>query len=168
MEDPKLALQLLFQAFQPKGHINLQTLVFQSIIGPIGQPATEALYPPVNTADGKPMNAMNDYVVRMTKTELPPAKAFWSLTLYDTKNGFFIPNKENKYSVGENAGYKLDKDGGITIYVSSEKPAGVPSENWLPTNRIDQGLSLMLRIYAPDLSKVKTWKAPKAELISKK
>jgi hypothetical protein len=168
MGDQKLAMQLLFQAFQPKGHIDLQTLVFQSVIGPIGQPATEALYPPVNTADGKPMNAMNDYVVRMTKAELPPAKAFWSLTLYDTKNGFFIPNKENKYSVGENAGYKLDKEGGIAIYVSSEKPAGVPAENWLPTNKIDQGLSLMLRIYAPDLSKVKTWKAPKAELINKK
>lgn len=164
MEDSKLAMKPLFKAFKPKGYIDLQTLVFQSVIGPIGVPPTEALYPPVNTTDGKPLNAMNDYVVRMTKAELPPAKAFWSLTLYDTKNGFFIPNNKNKYSVGENAGYKLDKEGGIAIYISSEKPAGVPTENWLPTNRIDQELSLMMRIYAPDLSKVETWEAPKAEL----
>ena len=39
------------------------------------------------------MNAQHDYVIRMTKDELPPAIAFWSLTLYNTKEGFFIPNK---------------------------------------------------------------------------
>jgi len=48
------------------------------------------MYPPVTTTDGKPMNAMHDYVIRMSKDELPPAKAFWSLTLYDSENGFFI------------------------------------------------------------------------------
>ena len=86
------------------------------------------------------MNALHDYVVKMTKDELPPAKAFWSLTLYDTENGFFIPNPRNKYSVGENAGYKLNADGGIEIYVAAEKPAGVPEENWLPINRGDEGI----------------------------
>jgi hypothetical protein len=78
--------------------------VFQNVIGPIGQPADEALYLPVNAADGKPMNAESDYVIKMTKEGLPPALGFWSVTLYDTKNGWFIPNKEDKYSVGQNAG----------------------------------------------------------------
>ena len=168
METPGKALQLLFRAFQPKGHINLETLVFQSVIGPIGQPATEALYPPINAVDGKPMNALNDYVVKMKKADLPPANAFWSVTLYDTKQGFFIPNRENKYSVGLNGGMKLDNEGGISIYVSSKKPANVHAENWLPTNKIDQGLSLQLRIYWPDLAKIKTWSFPKAEMIAAK
>ena len=35
----------------------------------------------------------------------------------------------------------------------------------LPINREDQGLDLMLRVYAPDLEKMKTWKAPKAVLV---
>ena len=63
------------------------------------------------------MNAMHDYVIRMTKEQLPPAEAFWSVTLYDLQNGFFIPNDRRKYSVGDNAGMKLDNDGGIAIYI---------------------------------------------------
>lgn len=165
MGDPARAASFLPRLFQPKGKMELDALVLQSVIGPIGNPAAEAMYPPVNTADGKPMNALHDYVVRMTKDELPPANAFWSLTLYDTKNGFFIPNPRNKYSVGENAGYKLNADGGIEIYVAAEKPAGVPEENWLPINRGDEGIDLSLRVYVPDLEKMKTWKAPKAALV---
>jgi hypothetical protein len=151
--------------FQPKGQIALETQVVQSVLGPLGLPASEALYPSVAAADGKPMNALNDYVVKMSKDEMPPAKAFWSLTLYDNKNGFFIPNEHNKYSVGENAGFKLNADDGIEIYIAAEKPAGVPKENWLPINRGDEAIDLSLRIYAPDLEKMKTWKAPSAELV---
>jgi hypothetical protein len=152
--------------FQPKGQIALETQVVQSVLGPIGLPASEAMYPPVAAADGKPMNALNDYVVKMSKDEMPPANAFWSLTLYDSKNGFFIPNEHNKYSVGENAGMKLNRDGGIEIHIAAEKPAGVPKENWLPINRGDEGIDLSLRIYAPDLEKMKTWKAPSAERVN--
>jgi hypothetical protein len=124
------------------------------------------MYPGVSTSDGKPMNAQNDYVVRMSKDELPPAVAFWSLTLYDAKQGFFIPNKEKKYSVGQNAGMKLDDSGGIEIHVAAERPDGVPKENWLPINREDLDLDIILRVYVPDLAKMKTWKAPKAEKVS--
>jgi len=164
--DVSKAEGFLFRAFKPKGQIDLDTLVFQNVIGPIGQPADQALYLPVNAADYKPMNALHDYVIKMTKDELPPALGFWSVTLYDTKNGWFIPNKENKYSVGQNAGYRLNADGGIEIHIATDKPTGVPPENWLPINRADQGISPMLRLYAPDLAKAKTWKLPKAQLDS--
>ena len=151
--------------FQPKGQMTLELLLSQSVIGPIGMPAVEAVYPPVVTTDGKPMNAKNDYVIRMSKKDLPPAKAFWSVTLYDVQNGFFIPNDRKKYSVGENAGMKLDKDGGIVIYIAAQKPKGVPEENWLPINRKDEGIGAIMRVYVPDLEKMKTWNAPKAEKI---
>jgi len=152
--------------FQPKGRMTLELLLSQSVIGPIGMPANEALYPPVVTADGKPMNAMHDYVVRMAKKDLPPAKAFWSVTLYDVQNGFFIPNERKKYSVGENAGMKLDKDGGIAIYISAQKPKEVPEANWLPINRKDEAIGAIMRIYVPDMEKMKTWSAPRAEKLA--
>jgi hypothetical protein len=117
------------------------------------------------TTDGKPMNAEHDYVIRMSKDEMPPAEAFWSCTLYDTENGFFIPNDRKKYSVGENGGMKLNEDGGIEIYIAEEKPEGVPEENWLPLNRGDYGIDVVLRLYAPDLEKFKNWEPPKAEKI---
>jgi hypothetical protein len=96
------------------------------------------------------------------------AAAIWSdpggnPSLYDIENGFFIPNDRKKYSVGENAGFKLDDDGGIEIHIAAERPDGVPEENWLPVIRRDEALDLVMRIYAPDLERLATWGAPKAE-----
>jgi hypothetical protein len=149
--------------FQPKGQISQEVLTFQSVLGPIGLPATEAVYPPITSSDGEPMNAMHDYVIRMTADEMPPAGAFWSVTLYDIENGFFIPNDRKKYSVGANAGMQLDDDGGIAIYIAAEQPPGVPEENWLPITREDLGIGPIMRLYEPDLERFETWEAPKAE-----
>lgn len=165
-QDPAVTAEHGLGLFKPKGEMPLHLLLLQSITGPIGLPATEAVYPPVTTVDGQPMNALNDYVIHMSKNEMPPARAFWSLTLYDSANGFFIPNDRKKYSVGENGGMKLNADGGIDVYVAAEKPEGVPVENWLPINRKDENLDIILRIYMPDLEKYKTWEAPKAEKIN--
>jgi len=150
--NPKLAAPMLSKLFQPKGHMAIDPMVLQSAVGPLGQPADQALYPGIATTDGKPMNAQHDYVIRMTKDELPPAIAFWSLTLYDSKEGFFIPNKEKKYSVGANAGMKLNASGGIEIYVAAEQPKGVPAENWLPITRGDLGIGLIMRVYPEPLN----------------
>ena len=165
MGQPEVAAKIKPYWFEPKGETNLDTLVATSVIGPIGLPAAEAEYPAIQTTDGKKFNAMHDYVILMTKEQLPPAKAFWSVTLYDLQNGFFIPNDRKKYSVGENGGMKLNKDGGIAIYIAAQKPNGVPEENWLPINRKDEDLSVNLRIYVPDVEKIKTWTPPKAEKI---
>ena len=163
LTDPTLTKSMSPKMFKTKGLTDLETLVTVSVIGPIGLPMEEAMYPNVTTVDGEPMNAMNDYVVKMQKEDMPPAQAFWSLTLYDKANGFFIPNDRKKYSVGENAGFKLNDEGGIDIYVAAEKPDGVPEENWLPLNRQDEEIDLILRVYVADLEKMKSWIAPKAK-----
>ena len=162
--DPEFFARVVTQMFQLKGNMTDEVLLFQSIIGPIGQPASEAVYPSIATSDGVPMNAMNDYIVRMTADQMPPATAFWSLTLYDLANGFFMPNDHMKYSVGENAGMQLDDEGGITIYVAENQPEGVPLDNWLPLVRGDYAFDLIMRLYAPDLEKFANWTPPKAEI----
>jgi hypothetical protein len=164
-DDPAKVGPMLTKLFQPKGKMGFDEMVLQSAVGPLGQPADQAMYPGVTTSDGKPMNAQHDYVIRMTKAGLPPAIAFWSLTLYDAKQGFFIPNKEKKYSVGANSGMKLNASGGIEIHVAATQPKGVPAENWLPITREDLDLDLIMRVYQPDLNKMKTWKAPQAEMV---
>ena len=165
MGQPEVAAKLNPYWMEPKGETTLDTLVAASVIGPIGLPSVEAEYPPITTTDGETMNAKNDYVIRMTKEQLPPARAFWSVTLYDLQNGFFIPNDRKKYSVGENGAMKLNRDGGIEIYIAAEKPDGVPEENWLPISRKDEDLSVNMRIYVPDLERFKTWTPPQAEKI---
>jgi hypothetical protein len=163
--DQEFSKKELFGKFKPKGEMTLELLLFQSVLGPIGLPAVEAVYPSVATTDGTQMNAQKDYVIRMAADEMPPTEVFWSLTLYDFQNGFFIPNDHKKYSVGENAGMKLDENGGIEVYIAAEKPEGVPEENWLPINRKDEAMDIILRIYVPDLEKMKTWTAPMAEMV---
>ena len=152
--------------FQPKGETSLESLLATSIVGPIGIPQEEAVYPQLATADGEQMNAQYDYVIRMSAEEMPPAGAFWSLTLYDLDEGFFIPNDRKKYSVGKNGGMKLGDDGGIEIHISAGKPEGVPEENWLPIERKDLDLSPQFRLYVPDLEKLKAWTPPKAEKVT--
>ncbi len=165
LEDKYYVAKMMPTVFQAKGQISLEALVLQSVVGPSGQPPQEAVYRQPIMADGEPMSALNDYVLHMSKEELPPANAFWSLTLYDGENGFFIPNDRKKYSVGENAGMKLNDEGGISIYVAAEKPEGVPEENWLPVNRGDYVIDLMTRLYAPDLERYKEWTPPQVEML---
>jgi hypothetical protein len=155
------------EKFRPKGQMQLDAMVSQSVTGPVGQPADQAIYLQVDTADGAPMNAQYDYVIRMTKDQLPPARAFWSVTLYDGEKYLFIPNDRKKYSVGENAGMKLDAAGGIAIYIAAKQPPNVPAEDWLPIIRKDQPLNTRFRVYAPDIEKMKTWQTPEAERTGK-
>lgn len=49
----------------------------------------EVLYPvAVADAKGKPLVSDKRYVVHFDKAQLPPVHAFWSMILYDQKNGF--------------------------------------------------------------------------------
>lgn len=43
--------------FMPKGQIDIETQVTQTVLGPLGLPAYQARYIPVATRDGKQMNA---------------------------------------------------------------------------------------------------------------
>jgi hypothetical protein len=163
--DPEFMVENVLRLYRPKGSMTLERLVFQSVLGPIGLPAAEAIYPAITTTVGTPMNAKHDYVIRMASDGMPPATAFWSATLYDSENGFFMPNDRKKYSVGENAGMKLDADGGIAIFIAAGQPEGVPDENWLPLVRGDYSIDVIMRIYAPDLKRFANWTTPKAEIV---
>lgn len=160
--DPEFSSTNLTEVFKPKGEMELSNLVLQSVLGPIGLPAAEAVYPYIGAAEGT-LNALNDYEIVMAPDEMPPATAFWSLTLYESERGFFIPNDRFKYSVGENTGYKLDEDGGIRVVIAAEQPEGVPEENWLPIARGDYDMDVTLRIYAPDLEAFAEWSPPVAQ-----
>ncbi|MBK5517256.1 DUF1214 domain-containing protein [Pseudomonas sp. TH10] len=148
--------------FVPKKNMALKPMVLQSAVGPLGMPADQAQYPGIGTVDGQPILASGHYLVRMTKDQLPPARAFWSVTVYDSKHGLFIPNEFYKYSVGENGGVKLNAQGGVDIHIAPTRPDGVVAENWLPSGGGDTQLDLIMRIYAPDVGIMKTWHAPKA------
>jgi hypothetical protein len=52
----------------------------------------DAIYPfNLGDSDGKPLTGANKYVLHFAKNEIPPAAAFWSITLYG-KDGFLTTN----------------------------------------------------------------------------
>jgi hypothetical protein len=53
---------------------------------------------------------------------------------------------------------------GVSIFSLQRKSLrGVPEDNWLPINGKDVTLDIVMRIYMPDMEKMKTWEALEAE-----
>src|SRR5262245_19525720 len=74
----------------------------RAIIAQLGLGANlpeDAIYP-INRADesGKPLDGANKYTLHFDKGDAPPARAFWSVTLYDAE-GYQVPNSLNRFAV---------------------------------------------------------------------
>jgi hypothetical protein len=79
--------------------------------------------------------------------QLPPARAFWSLTLYNVRL-LLAANRIDRYAIGDRSpGLRYGPGRSLTLYVQHTPPKGVPRANWLPapTGRF----SLYLRLYEP-------------------
>lgn len=119
----------------------------------------DAIYPTgIFDADGEPFHGDNKYVITFEKDKLPPAKAFWSLTMYNS-SGFFVPNEMKRYALGDRSDLKLNEDGSLDIFIQTEDPGGDKTQNWLPAEK--GRFSLTLRVYYPKDEMLNgTWKAP--------
>ena len=59
----------------------------------------DAVYPTSEAdADGKPYDGAHKYVMHFDKGQMPPAKGFWSLTMYNAEY-FFVANPLNRYTL---------------------------------------------------------------------
>jgi hypothetical protein len=87
-------------------------------------------------------------VIHFTKANLPPARFFWSATLYTLPDRFLYANPVNRYSIGDRTkGLVYGKDGSLTIYVSNASPGKDKESNWLPAPAAKY--SLVARVYGP-------------------
>lgn len=99
-------------------------------------------------AQGNPYDGLaHDYVIRFKPDQMPPAKAFWSLTIYDA-DMFFVPNPANRYAVGSHTPLTQNPDGSIEIYIQAESPEEEKEPNWLPAPK--GHFQLVLRLYDPE------------------
>ena len=61
----------------------------------------DAVYPLTRVdADGRPLTGAHRYVLRFAKGQLPPVSAFWSVTLYNSKQAF-VDNPIDRYAIGD-------------------------------------------------------------------
>ena len=107
----------------------------------------DAIYP-LNLADetGKPLDGANNSTIHFDKGQMPPAEAFWSITLYDN-DGFQVANPLNRFAVSSWMPFKYNSDGSLDLYFQNDSPGADKEANWLPAPKGPYGLTM--RIYAP-------------------
>jgi hypothetical protein len=107
----------------------------------------DAIYP-INLGDetGKPLDGANNYTLHFDKNDMPPANAFWSVTLYDPE-GFQVANTINRFAVSSWMPFKYSGDGSLDLYFQDESPGTDKEANWLPAPK--GPFNLTMRIYAP-------------------
>jgi hypothetical protein len=107
----------------------------------------DAIYP-INLFDNAhhPLDGANKYTIHFEKGAMPPADAFWSITLYD-KDGFQVANSLNRFAVSSWMPFKYNDDGALILYLQNESPGADLEANWLPAP--NGPFNLTMRLYAP-------------------
>jgi DNA sulfur modification protein DndE len=135
-------------------------------IGGLGANLREdAMYPSAGKdADGKPLNGAHQYVLHFEKGKTPPAKAFWSITLYGP-DGYMVDNPIKRNAIGDRSSLKKNADGSLDIYIQRAHPGKDKESNWLPAAEGD--FNVILRVYWPDDNMLKgNWMPPGIRRIS--
>jgi hypothetical protein len=117
-------------------------------IGLGGQRASIATYPFALFDDTKALlTGSKRYVLHIARGDLPPVKAFWSLTMYND-NSFFVVNPLRRYLINSLSQLHANSDGSIDIYIQHNSPTN-PKQvgNWLPAPAAGAGFRLILRLY---------------------
>ncbi|NPV61680.1 MAG: DUF1254 domain-containing protein [Methanotrichaceae archaeon] len=116
-------------------------------IGLWGQHGYEAYYPQIfEDHQGQQLSGSYKYAVHFD--ELPPAGAFWSITMYDLPGFRLIDNPINRYSIGDRTtGLKYNDDGSLDIYIQADSPGPDKEANWLPCPR--GNFRPVMRMYQP-------------------
>ncbi len=143
----------LFGSRQALGENYLQRAV-AAAMGLYGNDLEEAWYGGL-VGDGTKVATMH-----FSKDQLPPAKFFWSVTLYTLPDRFLYDNPLNRYSIGDRTkGLKYDDEGGLTIHVGHESPGKDQESNWLPAPA--GKYSFVARVYGPsEAAMTGKWKLP--------
>ncbi|MBB3699444.1 DUF1254 domain-containing protein [Flammeovirga yaeyamensis] len=130
-----------------------------SYIGLGGNIIEDAFYPVTRVDEnGDDLTGDNKYELTFAHDDLPPAYAFWSVTMYD-KDQYLVDNELDRYALSDINDLKYNEDGSLTIYIQNERPSDDKMSNWLPAPKDD--IRVTLRLYSPH-EKVsdRTWIPP--------
>ena len=141
---------------------------YGTIFGIYGNSGEEAVYPAyMLDCDNQPLDgATHQYRLRLPAGKPLPAKAFWSLTMYDMPGQLLVANPINRYLINSPIlpSLKRDADGGLTLYVQHDSPGRDLEANWLPA---PAGLfTMIMRLYLPEPQVLEhKWKMPPLERV---
>ena len=95
---------------------------------------------------GKPLDGQRRYRMHFAKAEMPPVRAFWSVTMYD-QDGYFVENPIQRYAIGDRDTLHFNADGSLDLNLSRQAPQGGKTSNWLPAPA--GSFNLTFRLYWP-------------------
>jgi hypothetical protein len=132
------------------------------VLGIWGNSAEEAMYPTyLVDADGQKLDGSHRYALRFAPGKLPPARSFWSLTMYELPESLLVANPIDRYLLNSTmlADFVRDPDGGITLYVQHGSPGKAREPNRLPAP--EGPFVVVMRLYWPKPEALDgTWKQP--------
>ena len=130
---------------EPNNGMFLRAACARIFPGPVNSPQ-EAMYWKTQVDDaGHVLSGERNYLLHFPPGGLPPADAFWSLTMADAKERF-VANPINRWCVSDRSGLVANADGSVDIYLQHAAPADHES-NWLPAPA--GKFRLWLRAYMP-------------------
>src|SRR5258705_12739742 len=104
--------------------------------GIYGNDAAEAMYPMTKTlANGEPLDgSKHNYTLTFAAGQVPPVKAFWSVTMYDGKTQLLIKNPINRYLINSPMlpQMKKNENGSLTLSNQKGSPRAVQEGHRIP------------------------------------
>ena len=97
--------------------------------------------------DGRPLDGAKAYALRFDRP--PPARGFWSFTVYDAASRLLVAHPSGRYKLGDrDRDMARGEDGSLTLYFQGAAPTDAPLANWLP---VPQGrFQVVGRLYWPE------------------
>jgi hypothetical protein len=120
----------------------------------------DAIYPTVFTDEnGQPLHSDKRYVLHFEPNQIPPVRAFWSLTMYDDRQ-LFTANPIDRFAIGDRDKLTFNADGSLDLYIQRESPGNDKESNWLPAPKSGP-FTMNLRLYWPKAEALNgTWAPP--------
>jgi len=118
-------------------------------------------------SDGNPYDGSKTYKVTLPKGI--PARAFWSLILYDNQSRSMLQTPQRFPRAGSQdyptPAAEVASDGSTTVYIGPSQPEGVKRGNWIQTDP-KKGWFTILRLYSPlEPFFTKEWRPSEIELV---
>ena len=114
-------------------------------------------------SEGQWLDGSSNYKLHIPPN--PPAKQFWSLTLYDVDTRCIISNEQQIADRSSRMDLLTNEDGSVDLYFGPSVPEG-KEKNWIPTVP-NQGFFAYLRFYAPlEPYFERTWALPDIEKVN--
>ncbi len=99
-------------------------------------------------ANGNRLEGNKQYRLRFEAGKTPPARGFWSVTLYDNE-GYLVANPLGRCAIRSGDPLHYEPDGSLVLYLQPNDPLLKHRANWLP-RRAGTRSKLSLRMYWPE------------------